>query len=103
LNFTVPQNNLNIICSNLVGDSGQLLYVHDERRTTCLQVLSGDNAYKWTFDVWRNKCSDDADGLDFHTCFETLGDILSGYTTWCDGGKEWVIGGKEQVGCFRVL
>lgn len=102
INFTTPQNNLNTVCTNLVGNSGQIGYVVDERRTTCIQVLGGDNAYKWNFDIYRNKCSDFSDNLDFHTCFETLGDILSGYVTFCSGGKIWVIGGHEQVGCFMI-
>lgn len=65
-------------------------------------MLNGNNAYKWDFDVYRNRCTDWVDTLDFHTCVETLEDILGGHVSWCAGGPVWVIGGHEQVGCFVV-
>lgn len=105
VDFDVAIENIPTVCSNLVGQDGELAYVSDERRLTCIQMANGDNAYKWDFGVYRNKCPQDFATLDFHSCADTLQKIMDGNVDWCfnsPGKDSLVIGGHQQVSCFDV-
>jgi hypothetical protein len=45
IDWAKGQSIVGAMCHNLVG-----VYLQDERRTTCVQMATGDNAYK--FDFW---------------------------------------------------
>ena len=105
VDFNTAIDNIPTVCTNLVNTNGDSEYVHDERRLTCIQMATGDNAYKWDFGVWRNKCSMDSTTLDYGSCVDAYTKIMDGNIDGCfntPGSNSLIIGGHRQVGCFDV-
>lgn len=101
---TVAIMNVDTACTNLVGEDGKLVYVADERRHVCCQATNGDDAYRFDFDVHRNKGSDLANTLDFHSCVFAMQNMLAG-GVWCNGdsgSQEYIVGNRMQIGLFDV-
>ena len=105
VDYNTAIDNIPTVCTNLVGADGAFAYVHDERRMTCIQMTNGDNAYKWDFSVWRNKCSMDGTTLDYGSCVDAYTKIIDGNIDGCintPGEDSIIVGGHRQVGCFDV-
>jgi hypothetical protein len=101
---TLGFNAVNVACTNLVGSDGSFSFVSDERRHVCYQVDSGDNPYRYDYDVHRNKCPDATMTLDFHSCRDIMTENLNN-TIWCGGNQQSQdinCGQRQQVGCFDV-
>jgi hypothetical protein len=88
----------------LVGSSGQYSYYKGEQRSTRWQAKAGHDAYKYDFNVWRNKGDGDdvANTLDYFTCKSNFQSVIQGQVGGCRGPTAQVIGIVAQVRLFPL-